>query len=165
MSESRKKLVLFPGTFDPITKGHLDVIQRGANLFDQVVVGVGENPEKAAMLEQQVRAEIIREVVAEIDNVRVETYTGLTVDFAMSLGASAILRGIRDSADLHAETQMALTNRVAAGIETVFVITSPEHAFTSASLIRQIASMGGDITGMVPPQVIPHINTLTSEAS
>ena len=92
-------------------------------------------------------------LVGPLANVRVEPFTGLTIDFVRKLGAMAILRGIRDSADLHTEIQMALTNRAAAGVETVFVTASPEHAFTSASLIRQLARMGGDISSMVPPEV------------
>jgi len=148
---------LYPGTFDPITNGHLDVIRRGAGLFDELVVGVGENPDKASMLNRDERAEIIREIVAAMPNVRVETFTGLTVDFARRLGAAAILRGIRSSTDLQFEFQMALTNRAAAGVETVFIMPSPEYAFTSSSLIRQIARMGGDVSALVPLTVLPHI--------
>ena len=161
MSE-QKRIATFPGTFDPITNGHLDVIRRGAALFDELVVAVGENPEKSAILAQAVRAGIVREVVAELSNVRVECYTGLTVDLARRLGAAAILRGIRNSSDLQFEFQVALTNRVVAGVETVFILTNPQYAFTSSSLIRQIAAMGGDVSALVPPQVLPHIQQLRS---
>ncbi len=157
MTKTNTRLGVFPGTFDPITNGHLDVIRRGAKLFDGLIVAVGENPEKAAMLKQEERAEIIREVVADIPNVRVEVFSGLTVDFARKVGAAAMLRGIRNSSDLQYEFQIALTNRVVAGVETVFIMTSTEYAFTSSSLIRQIARMGGDVSAMVPPQVLPHI--------
>jgi pantetheine-phosphate adenylyltransferase len=109
------------------------------------------------MLDQAERAAIIRDIVADMPNVRVETFTGLTVDFVRSKGASAILRGIRHSADLQFEFQVALTNRVVAGVETVFIMTSSEYAFTSSSLIKQIACMGGDVSALVPPQVLPHI--------
>ena len=156
----RKRIAVFPGTFDPITKGHLDVIRRGVCLFAEVVVAVGNNPEKPAMLGQAERAEIVRETVADLPGVRVECYTGLTVEFARALHATTMLRGVRNSSDLQFEFQLALTNRVVAGVETVFVMTSPEYAFTSSGLIRQIVSMGGDVSALVPPQVLPHIEKL-----
>jgi len=157
MTKREKTTVVFPGTFDPITNGHLDVIKRGSQIFDELVVAVGDNPEKASMLSHEERAAIVREVVADMPKVRVETYKGLTVDLVRRLGASAILRGIRSSADLHFEYQTAATNRAVAGVETVFIMTSSAYAFTSSSLIRQIASMGGDVSALVPPQVVPHI--------
>ncbi len=157
MNEQRTRTAIFPGTFDPITNGHLDVIERGAALFDWLVVGVGENPEKAFLLSQDQRAQIITEIVADIPNVRVETFSGLTVDFARKLGTDIILRGIRNSSDLQFEFQAALTNRAVGGVETVFIMTRPEFAFTSSSLIKQVAQMGGDVSSLVPPQVLPHI--------
>lgn len=157
MTETNTRVGVFPGTFDPITNGHLDVIRRGAKLFDRLIVAVGENPQKAAMLPPAERAGIIREVVAGIPNVTVETFAGLTVDFARKVGAAAMLRGIRNSSDLQFEFQVALTNRVVAGVETVFIMTSTEFAFTSSALIKQIAQMGGDVSALVPPQVLPHI--------
>jgi len=165
MSAGRKRLAVFPGTFDPITNGHLDVIQRGAKLFDELVVAVGDNPEKSSMLNQQERAAIVREVVAPLPNVRVETFTGLTVDFVRRIRAEAILRGIRNTSDLQFEFQVALTNRVVAGVETVFIMTRSEYAFTSSSLIRQIAAMGGDVSALVPPQVLPHIRSKCGSAA
>ncbi len=157
MTEKAKKIAMFPGTFDPITNGHLDVIRRGSGLFDELVVAVGDNPEKVALIDQQERAGIIRQVLGDLPNVRVETYSGLTTDFAREIGASVILRGIRNSSDLQFEFQVALTNRAAAGVETVFVLTSTEFAFTSSRLIKQIAQMGGDVSSMVPPQALTHI--------
>lgn len=157
MVERDERIALFPGTFDPITYGHLDIIRRGSGLFDRLIVGVGQNPDKAVLLNQPERVEIIREVVSDLPTVRVEPFKGLTVDFARRIGAAAILRGIRNSSDLQFEFQVALTNRVVAGIETVFIMTSVEYAFTSSSLIKQIALQGGDVSALVPPQVLGHI--------
>ena len=152
-----KRDAAYPGTFDPITNGHLDVIARGRRLFDELVVGVGHNPEKRHLFTQQERVEIIRQLVAGQENVRVEPFRGLTVDFARQIGAAAILRGIRNSSDLQFEFQVALTNRVVAGIETIFIMTSVEYAFTSSSLIKQIACMGGDVSALVPAEVVERI--------
>lgn len=161
MTPDRMKLAIFPGTFDPVTNGHLDVIRRGAGLFNELVVAVGDNPEKKPLLAQSERVALLREVLgAEAPaNVRVEPFTGLTVDFARQVGATAILRGIRNSSDLHFEFQVALTNREVAGVETVFIMTSVQYAFTSSSLIKQIATMGGDVSGLVPPQVLGHLKS------
>ena len=159
MSSTQKRVVVYPGTFDPPTNGHLDVIRRGVDLFDELIVAVGENPEKTSLLPQSERVALLREIVADMPTVQVQPYDGLTVDFAKSVGASAILRGLRSQADLHFELQIAMTNRAVADVETVFVLTTPGNAFTSSNLIRQIASMGGDISALVPPQVIPHMKT------
>ncbi|MBN1943442.1 MAG: pantetheine-phosphate adenylyltransferase [Phycisphaerae bacterium] len=152
-----RRVAVFPGTFDPVTNGHLDVIQRGVKLFDELIIAVGDNPEKQAMLPQPERVELLREVTAELPSVRVTPYQGLTVDFARSVGATAILRGIRNSSDLQFEFQTALTNRVVADVETVFIMTSTQYAFTSSSLIRQVAAMGGDVSALVPVEVLRHI--------
>ncbi|RPI62220.1 MAG: pantetheine-phosphate adenylyltransferase, partial [Planctomycetaceae bacterium] len=154
MSDHKKKLAVFPGTFDPVTNGHLDIIQRGSKLFDELIVGVGSNPDKPHMMGQTERAEIIRQIVGNLPNVRVETFSGLTVDFVRKVDADVMLRGIRNSNDLQFEFQVALTNRAVAGVETVFIMTSVEYAFTSSSLIKQIARMGGDVSALVPPQVL-----------
>jgi len=161
MSNDPHRIGMFPGTFDPITNGHVDVIRRGAKLFDELVVAVGDNPEKQAVLDRQERADIIREVVADLENVRVETYRGLTVAFAGRIGAVAILRGIRNSTDFRFELQAALTNRVVAGVETVFIMTGTQYAFTSSTLIRQVAAMGGDVSALVPPAVLGHLKKLS----
>ena len=159
MLPHEKRVAIFPGTFDPVTNGHVDAIRRGAGLFDEVVVGVGHNPAKTCLLPAPTRVEILRQVLVDLPNVRVEVYEGLTVDFARRHGAAAILRGIRGASDLHYEQQIALTNRAAGGVETVFILTSPEHAFTSSTLIRQIAEMGGDVSAMVPAQVLPYLKS------
>ncbi len=157
MAEKPKRIAVFPGTFDPLTNGHLDVIGRGCKLFDQLIVAVGENPDKAAWLAQDLRARIIGQVTGDLDNVRVETFQGLTMDYARKAGATAILRGIRNTADLQAELQLATANRMVAGIETVFILPSSRWAYTSSSLIKQIASMGGDVSSLVPPEVVEHL--------
>jgi len=152
-----KRVAIFPGMFDPVTLGHVDVIRRGASLFDEIIVAVGKNPLKTALLPVPERLVILRDVLADLPNVRVEEFEGLTVDYARRVGAAAILRGIRNSSDLQYELQIALTNRAVADVETVFIMTSPQFAFTSSTLIKQIASMGGDVSRLVPPSVVPHI--------
>ena len=153
MTDSKTRLAVFPGSFDPFTNGHLDVIRRGAAIFDRLVVGVGQNPDKAAMFDQAERARIAAEVVAGMPSVRVETFSGLTIGLVKRLNADVILRGIRSSSDLQFEFQVALTNREVAGVETVFIMTKPEFAFISSSLIKQMAAMGADVSTMVPPRV------------
>jgi len=151
------RIAVFPGTFDPITLGHLDLIRRSCRLYDQLIVGVGENPEKSSPLKASERTEIVRQAVGELGNVRVESFTGLTVDFARRCGAGVLIRGIRDAADLHVETAIAHTNRQVSGVETVFMLPAPQYAFISSRLVRQIAQAGGDISGMVPAEVLGHL--------
>ena len=137
------RIALFPGTFDPITNGHLDVIGRGRRLFDQLIVAIGRNPEKRELFSVDERHQIIGELVADLgDNVSVAKYDMLTVDFARQVNATAILRGLRNVTDLHYEFQMALTHRAVADMETVFIMTGEAYAFTSSTLIKQIASAG-----------------------
>jgi pantetheine-phosphate adenylyltransferase len=140
------KTAIFPGTFDPLSNGHLDVIRRGQHLFDRLIVAIGRNPAKREIFSIDERREMIAELVAAEckGNVEVSTYNGLTVDYARDIGAVAILRGIRNVTDLNFEFQLALTNRAIADVETVFIMTGEVHAFTSSTLIKQIAS-GGDI--------------------
>ena len=140
-----EKIGLFPGTFDPITNGHLDVIRRGQLLFDRLIVAIGLNPAKPQLFSMDERRQIIEQLVREncSDHVVVEQFQGLTVDFARRAGATAILRGLRNVTDLNFEFQLALTNRAIADIETVFIMTGEAYAFTSSTLIKQIAS-GGD---------------------
>ena len=156
-----ERVALFPGTFDPLTNGHLDVICRGQHLFDRVVVAIGHNPAKRAIFSTEERADMISQLVHEHcgENVHVRTYRGLTVDFAREVNAVVILRGLRNVTDLNFEFQLALTNRAVADIETVFVMTGDAHGFTSSSLIRQIAA-GGDIDRLhrlLPPLVLQRL--------
>lgn len=160
-STSGPKVGLFPGTFDPMTNGHLDVIRRGQSLFDRLIVAVGHNPAKRAIFSTDERIEMIDEILrAECDDhVEVQSFTGLTVDFARESKATAILRGIRNVTDLNFEFQLALTNRAIADIETVFIMTGESTAFTSSTLIKQIAS-GGNIDrlhALLPPVVLERL--------
>jgi pantetheine-phosphate adenylyltransferase len=152
-----KRIAVFPGQFDPITNGHIDVIRRGVALFDELVIGVGNNPDKRELFSLEDRVDMIRELLKELPAVRVESFTGLTVDFVRGLKATAILRGIRDVSDLRYEFQLAMANRAVGGVETVFIMTGDQHALTSSSLIRQIFALGGDLKqlhGLLPDSVI-----------
>ncbi len=163
-SAARAHLVVYAGSFDPITLGHLDVLRRARRLFDGIVLAIGRNPDKASLFSPEERQEMAQILVDEILGgepegcpVRVERYSGLTVDFARSIGAVAILRGIRNITDLATETQLAITNRQVADIETVFIVTGEAFAFNSSSLIQQIAALGGSLdrlNTMVPQLVI-----------
>ena len=148
-------VAVFPGTFDPITNGHLDVIERGRHLFERLIVAVGINPGKDTLFTQDERVAMILDLVRDrkMENVEVEAFRGLTVQYVNEKGAIAILRGIRDTADLRNEFQLALTNRAVAEVETVFMLTSEENALTSSSLIRQVAELGGDVSRLVPKAV------------
>jgi pantetheine-phosphate adenylyltransferase len=159
----KKKIAIFPGQFDPITNGHLDVIRRGVVLFDELIVAVGVNPDKKGLFPLDERFAMARMLLKDIAGVRVEKYTGLTVDFAKKCKAAAILRGIRDVSDLRHEFQLALANRSVGGMETVFIMTGDQYALTSSSLIRQIASLGGDmkkLRGVLPDLVIEKLESL-----
>src|SRR5205823_4975197 len=152
-----KRIAVFPGQFDPITNGHLDVIRRGVALFDQVVVAVGINPEKRELFSLSERVEMIGELLKAIPGAKVAKYEGLTVDFVRRSGATAILRGIRDVSDLRYEFQLALANRAVGGVETVFIMTGDQYALTSSGLIRQVVALGGDVhalASLLPPLVI-----------
>ena len=166
-------IAIYAGSFDPITSGHLDVISRARGMFDRIIVGIGHNPEKQSLFPFDERVEIatplIEELVKEnpdLAPVTVKQYGGLTVDFAKNSGASALLRGIRNVTDLAMETQLAITNRQVADMETVFIVTGEAYAFTSSSLIRQIAALGGDVErlgSIIPPLVINKIKALQSD--
>lgn len=154
---SRVHVALYPGSFDPPTFGHLDVIRRGRRLFDRLVVGIGRNPEKRTLFTDAERHSMLATLVAEIEReepehapVDVQMFEGLTIDFARSVGATVLLRGIRNLSDLQAEVQQAVTNREVAGIESAFVVAGQSFAYTSSTLIRQIAAMGDDLKVLAP---------------
>lgn len=147
---------LYPGSFDPITFGHLDVIRRATAVFDRLVVGVLVNPRKSPLLELEQRMAVIREALDDdlgdvAGHVDVASFDGLTVDYAQQIGASFIVRGLRAVSDFDIELQMALTNRkLAPAIDTVFFMTALEHAYLSSTLVREIAAFGGDVSLFVP---------------
>ena len=145
--------VIFPGTFDPITNGHLDVINRGIKLFDELIIAVGRSPIKNPLFTPEERVEMIAELVADIPGVSVESFDGLTVEYAAKKKANAILRGLRSLTDVQYEFKLAMTNRAVAGIETVFVMTSEEYGFTSSTLIREVASLGGNVSNLIPKNI------------
>jgi pantetheine-phosphate adenylyltransferase len=147
--------VLFPGTFDPPTLGHLDLVLRAARLFERVTVGVAENAEKRALFPAGERLDLLREVFAGRPGIAVVRIEGLVVDACRSLGAGALLRGLRAGADFDYEAQMARTNRVlSADVDTVFLASSPAVAHVSSTLVREIARLGGDCAALVPPAVV-----------
>ncbi len=144
---------IFPGSFDPITNGHLDVIHRAMGLFDELIVAVGRSPVKNQLFTPQERVEMIAELIGDLPNVSVESFEGLTVQYAAQRQAGVILRGLRSLTDVQYEFQLAMTNRAVAGIETVFIMTSERYGFTSSTLIREIASLGGDLSNLIPENV------------
>ena len=151
---------LYPGTFDPPTNGHIDLIKRGAKIFDHLTVAVLNNPVKDPLFTVEERAEMLREATAEIGNVSVARFDGLMVEFARQQGASAVLRGIRAISDYEHEFQMALMNRrLAPEIETVFLQPAGRYSFVSSRMVKEVFSFGGDITGLVPPNVLKRLRT------
>ncbi len=143
-----------PGSFDPVTHGHIDIVARAARLFDEVVVGVLVNPAKQGLFTVDERVSMLREVTSDLSGVRVESFEGLLVDFCRDRGITAIVKGLRAVTDFDYELQMAQMNSRLAGIETVFVPTSPEWSFLASSLVKEVAAHGGDVSGLVPPSVL-----------
>jgi pantetheine-phosphate adenylyltransferase len=139
-----------PGSFDPVTHGHLDVIGRAATLFDEVVVGVGVNPSKSRLFTPDERLDMLRRSCADWSNVRVAGFSGLLTDFCRAEGIAAIVKGLRAVSDFDYELQMAQMNASLTDVETVFMPTSPEWSFLASSLVKEIAQFGGDVSGLVP---------------
>jgi pantetheine-phosphate adenylyltransferase len=149
---------LYPGTFDPPTSGHVDLVERGAKLFDHLTVAILVNPVKNPLFTVNERVEMLEEATAGIGNVSVATFDGMMVDFARQQGASAVLRGIRAISDYEHEFQMALMNRrLAPEIETVFLQPAGRYSFVSSRMVKEVFSFGGDVSGLVPPNVLKRL--------
>ncbi|MDQ6987851.1 MAG: pantetheine-phosphate adenylyltransferase [Mariprofundaceae bacterium] len=159
---SSQRIAIYPGTFDPVTLGHVDVVQRGLKLFDRVVIGVAANPNKQPMFDLKTRLSMVCETFADEKRIQTVAFTGLLVDLARQQQAHAILRGLRAASDFEYEFQMATMNRrLDADIETMFVMAREDYTFVSSRFIREIASMGGDVSELVPPGVIPYLKKST----
>jgi len=156
--------VVCPGSFDPVTNGHLDIIARAAQLYDEVVVAVGANLSKSTLFTPTERVELIRDAVKELGNVRVENFDGLIVDFCRQNHISAIVKGLRAVSDFDYEMQMAQMNYSQAGVETLFMTTNPLYAFLSSSLVKEFCKFGGDVSGLVPANVLSHLTTRLSQS-
>jgi pantetheine-phosphate adenylyltransferase len=150
-------IALCPGTFDPVTNGHIDIVERAARLFDRVVVAVVENPSKEPMFSLEERRQMLKEAVVDLENVEVDSFAGLLVDFARQKQAGAIVKGIRAISDFDYELQMAQMNNALAGTETCFIPTNPRWSYLSSSLVKEVARLGGDVSGLVPDHVLARL--------
>jgi len=151
-------VAIYPGSFDPVTNGHLDVIARGARMFDRLIVAVLQNLDKAPLFSARERAEMLREVTQEWSNVEVDLFGGLLVDYVRRRNAQVILRGIRAISDYEYEFQMALMNRrLEPAVETVFMMPAERYSYLSSRLVREVAQLGGPIDGLVPPLVVERL--------
>lgn len=152
--DHRPRIAIFPGSFDPITNGHLDIISRGVRLFDRLVVAILVNPEKAPLFTVPERVDLLREVLAGWPNVEVDTFGGLLVDYARRKEATAVVRGLRAISDFEYEMQMALMNRrLSPQLETVFMMPAETYSYVSSRLVKEVFALGGSITGLVPEAV------------
>lgn len=158
------RIAVVPGSFDPVTLGHLDVIERAARIFDEIHVLVVHNPGKSALLPIAKRVSLIQDAIAEAriaGRIVVTSWSvGLLVDYATDVGASVLVKGIRSQVDVAYETPMAIVNRNLAGVETVFMLPDPAHAHVSSSLVRQVASLGGDVAPYVPRAVADYLESM-----
>jgi pantetheine-phosphate adenylyltransferase len=150
----KKAIAIYPGSFDPLTNGHLDLIERGSKIFDELIVGILRNPEKDPLFSLGERREMMEAMTGQWKNVRVDSFEGLMVDYAVKVKASAVLRGIRAISDYEYELQMALMNRkLSPNLETVFMMPAEAYSYLSSRLVREIAQLGGNISGLVPELV------------
>ena len=148
------KICIYPGTFDPVTNGHLDIIGRAAALFDNVIIGVAKDNYKNVLFDDRERLAIMEAVTGDLPNVETEIFSGLLMDYCREKGACAVIRGLRAVSDFEYEMQLALMNKkLNPKVETVFLMTGQQHSFISSSIIKDVASLGGCITGLVPPLV------------
>src|SRR6478736_10531464 len=154
-----------PGSFDPVTNGHVDIFRRSAVLFDELVVATGTNPSKSRLFEPEERLEMLREVCADLPNVTVRGFSGLIVDFCREIGAQAIVKGLRGGNDYEYELPMAQMNAHLTGVETVFVPTTAALGYVSSSLVKEVAAFGGDVSGLVPDAVLARLTTRLADRS
>ena len=151
---AQKRIAVYPGSFDPLTNGHVDIIERGARIFDSIIVAILANVEKTPLFSENERVAIIRDVFKNNPHVQVETFNGLLVDYAQRKNANVLVRGLRAVSDFEYEFQMALMNRhLAPGLETVFMMPAEQYTYISSRLIKEVFTLGGEITGLVPPIV------------
>lgn len=155
--------VVCPGSFDPVTNGHLDIIERASNLFDEVTVAVLVNESKRGLFTVDERIEMLREVTARFDNVSVDSFKGLLVDFCADRGIAAIVKGLRAVSDFDYELQMAQMNGSLTDVDTLFIPTSPEYCFLASSLVKEVAKHGGDVSRLVPPSVLDRLKERLSQ--
>jgi pantetheine-phosphate adenylyltransferase len=153
LKEEPVRKAVCPGSFDPVTNGHLDIIERASRLYDEVTVGVLVNRSKRGLFTLEERIALLEEVTAPLGNIRIEAFDGLLVDFCRYRGIPAIVKGLRAVSDFDYELQMAQMNHRLAGVETLFVATNPLYSFLSSSLIKEVAAFGGDVSGLVPDTV------------
>ena len=144
---------LCPGTFDPVTNGHLDIIERAARRFDALLVGVLDNPAKQPLFAAEERVSMLKEATHHLSNVEVDAFSGLLVDYAKRRGADVVVKGLQAVTDFEYEIQMAQMNHSLSGLETLFMTAAPQWSFLSSSLIKEVARFGGDVSGLVPPVV------------
>ncbi len=152
------KVAVYPGSFDPVTNGHLDIIERSSKVCDKVVVGVLNNSNKTPLFDASERVDMLKDVTSHLPNVEVDSFSGLLVDFAASHGAKVIVKGLRTVADFEYEFQMALLNKTLnQEIETMFMMTNSKYSYISSSMVKELAGFNGDLTGLVPAQIINKI--------
>jgi pantetheine-phosphate adenylyltransferase len=161
--EHTKSIAIYPGSFDPIHNGHVDIIRRSVTLFDEVIVAVAYNPHKdSALFSPDERVEMIHECIKDLEpRARVDKFSGLSVDYAERIGAGVIIRSLRAVTDFDYELQMAQMNRGLAGVDTLFLPTNPEYSFLASSLVKEIAKWGGDVASLVPPNVLKRLKERT----
>ena len=148
------KKAVFPGSFDPITIGHLDIVKRGMKIFDKIIIAIGDNTDKKYMFSKEKRVEFVERTFSDYDKVKIESYNGLTVDFCKKNNIEFMIRGLRNPADFEFEKSIALTNREITGIETIFFLTSPENSFISSSIVRDLIRNKGDYKLFIPKGII-----------
>ena len=148
------KKAVFPGSFDPITIGHLDIVKRGIKIFDEIIIAIGDNTDKKYLFSKEKRVEFVERTFSDYDKVKIESYNGLTVDFCKKNNIEFMIRGLRNPADFEFEKSIALTNREITGIETIFFLTSPENSFISSSIVRDLIRKKGDYKLFIPKGII-----------